>query len=83
MGKSLFGKLKSVLSRKKTSEISAAAPQPQATANLSRIGLGNSAPYTPDSAMNAPDISGFPPPCPLALLQWGPPPKPPAPASSR
>ena len=59
MGKSLFGKLKSVLSRKKTSEISAAAPQPQATANLSRIGLGNSAPYTPDSAMNAPDISGF------------------------
>ncbi len=59
MDKSLFGKLKGVLSRKNTSEISAAAPEPQATANLSRIGLGNSAPYTPGSTANAPDISGF------------------------
>ena len=59
MGKSLFGKLKGVLSRKKTSEISTAAPQPQATANLSRIGLGNPSPYTPGAAMDVPDISGF------------------------
>ena len=59
MGKSLFGKLKGVLYRKKTSEISAAAPQPQATANLSRIGLGNATPYPAGGATNAPDISGF------------------------
>lgn len=59
MGKSLFGKLKSVLSRKKTSEISTAAQQPPATANLSRIGLGAGIAAAAAPQTNMPDISGF------------------------
>lgn len=54
MGKSLFGQLKNMLSRQKKSEISTPA-QPQAAANLSRIGLGNAAP----APVNGPDMSGF------------------------
>ncbi len=57
MGNSLFGKLKGVLSRKKKSDISTAAPQPPATANLSRIGLG--ARGVSAHQPNMPDISGF------------------------
>lgn len=61
MGNSLFGKLKSVLSRKKKSDISTAVEQPPATANLSRIGLGagGMAAATPQPNPNMPDISGF------------------------
>ncbi len=59
MGNSLFGKLKGVLSRKKKSDISAAAPQPQASTNLSRIGLGTTTAAASAHQPNMPDISGF------------------------
>lgn len=61
MGESLFAKLRSVLSRQKTSKISA-PEEPQASANLSRLKLGgrasaSAAPTIPD--MTGPDISAF------------------------
>lgn len=73
MGNSLFGKLKGVLSRKKKSEISTAAVQPPATANLSRIGLGATTAAASAHQPNMPDISGF-----AAAMTAGQPAMPPA-----
>ena len=60
MGKSLFGQLKGMLSREKKSTIAVPVPQPNSTANLSRIGLAAAA-TSPATETGQPDFSGFSP----------------------
>lgn len=65
MGESLFGKLRDVLSREKTSDIDTAVNVAASPANLARIGLATSTPVSPATS----NLSAPVPEMPVASMQ--------------